>query len=217
MNRFLRVSENLAALFLLLIALLVTVNVTLRYVLSIQIPDWFDFSRQLQAIAIFWGIAIATYRGGPHLRRRRLGAPGAIGQAAARSGSDHRHPPVPDPDGLDDLGQSRIDRHAGNERSASSAHSVLRGLGRRRDGRRGAGGQADLGALERPASPGRRGGDRTWTVTSSHCSASSPCSCSWRCGCRSASPWASSASSVLRPSPAGGQASICWRTCRSRC
>jgi TRAP-type transport system small permease protein len=64
MNRFLRVSENLAALFLLLIALLVTLNVTLRYVLSIQIPDWFDFSRQLQAIAIFWGIAIATYRGG---------------------------------------------------------------------------------------------------------------------------------------------------------
>ncbi len=64
MNRFLRVSENLAALFLLLIALLVTVNVTLRYVLSIQVPDWFDFSRQLQAIAIFWGIAIATYRGG---------------------------------------------------------------------------------------------------------------------------------------------------------
>jgi len=63
MNRFLRVSENLAALFLLLIALLVTVNVTLRYVLSMQIPDWFDFSRQLQAIAIFWGIAIATYRG----------------------------------------------------------------------------------------------------------------------------------------------------------
>jgi TRAP-type transport system small permease protein len=63
MNRFLRASENLAALFLLLIALLVTLNVTLRYALSLQIPDWFDFSRQLQAIAIFWGIAIATYRG----------------------------------------------------------------------------------------------------------------------------------------------------------
>lgn len=63
MNRFLRASENLAALFLLLIAVLVTVNVTLRYVFSIQIPDWFDFSRQFQAIAIFWGIAIATYRG----------------------------------------------------------------------------------------------------------------------------------------------------------
>jgi len=63
MNRFLRASENIAAFFLLLIALLVTVNVTLRYTISYQIPDWFDFSRQLQAIAIFWGIAIATYRG----------------------------------------------------------------------------------------------------------------------------------------------------------
>jgi TRAP-type transport system small permease protein len=64
MNRFLQASENLAALFLLLIALLVTTNVTLRYIFSFQIPDWFDFSRQLQAIALFWGIAVATYRAG---------------------------------------------------------------------------------------------------------------------------------------------------------
>lgn len=64
MNRFLHASENLAALFLLLIALLITTNVVLRYAFSIQIPDWFDFSRQLQAIALFWGIAIATYRAG---------------------------------------------------------------------------------------------------------------------------------------------------------
>jgi TRAP-type C4-dicarboxylate transport system permease small subunit len=64
MNRFLQASENLAALFLLLIALLVATNVALRYIFSIQIPDWFDFSRQLQAIALFWGIAIATYRAG---------------------------------------------------------------------------------------------------------------------------------------------------------
>lgn len=64
MDRFLRASENLAALFLLLIAVLVACNVTLRYLFSYQIPDWFDFSRQLQAIAIFWGIAIATYRAG---------------------------------------------------------------------------------------------------------------------------------------------------------
>jgi TRAP-type transport system small permease protein len=64
MKRFLQASENIAAFFLLAIALLVTVNVTLRYIFSIQIPDWFDFSRQLQAIALFWGIAIATYRAG---------------------------------------------------------------------------------------------------------------------------------------------------------
>ena len=62
MNRFLRSVENLAAFFLLLIALLVTTNVTIRYTLSWQIPDWYDFSRQLQAIAIFFGIALTTYR-----------------------------------------------------------------------------------------------------------------------------------------------------------
>jgi TRAP-type C4-dicarboxylate transport system permease small subunit len=62
MKRVLQATENLAALFLLLIALLVTANVTLRYIFSFQIPDWFDFSRQLQAIALFWGIALATYR-----------------------------------------------------------------------------------------------------------------------------------------------------------
>lgn len=62
MNRLLRGVENLAAFFLLLIALLVTANVTIRYTLSWQIPDWYDFSRQLQAIAIFFGIALTTYR-----------------------------------------------------------------------------------------------------------------------------------------------------------
>ncbi len=62
MDRFLRSVENLAAFFLLLIALLVTANVTIRYTLSWQIPDWYDFSRQLQAIAIFFGIALTTYR-----------------------------------------------------------------------------------------------------------------------------------------------------------
>jgi TRAP-type C4-dicarboxylate transport system permease small subunit len=64
MNRFLQASETLAALFLLLIATLVASNVALRYLFSIQIPDWFDLTRQLQAIALFWGIAVATYRAG---------------------------------------------------------------------------------------------------------------------------------------------------------
>src|SRR5688572_12527327 len=63
MNRFLGVTENLAAVFLLLIAILTAGNAALRYAFSIQIPDWFDFSRLLQAIALFWGIAIVTFRG----------------------------------------------------------------------------------------------------------------------------------------------------------
>ena len=49
--------ETVAAAFLLAIALLTSGNVLLRETLGQQIPDWFDLSRQLQAIAMFWGIA----------------------------------------------------------------------------------------------------------------------------------------------------------------
>ena len=52
-----------AALFLLLIALLTAGNVLLRYAFSVQIPDWFDGTQMLQGIAMFWGIALATYYG----------------------------------------------------------------------------------------------------------------------------------------------------------
>lgn len=63
MRRFLEWTENLAALFLLAIALLTACNVVLRYAFAIQIPDHFDFSKFLQAIALFWGIAVTTYYG----------------------------------------------------------------------------------------------------------------------------------------------------------
>ncbi len=63
MKRLLTATETLAALFLLAIALLVASNVLLRDVLSIQIPDWFDGSKLLQGIALFWGFAVATYYG----------------------------------------------------------------------------------------------------------------------------------------------------------
>lgn len=63
MKRFLAATENIAGFFLLLIALLTAGNAALRYGFSIQIPDWFDFSRLLQAIALFWGIAVVTFRG----------------------------------------------------------------------------------------------------------------------------------------------------------
>ena len=64
MRRFLTVCEYTAAFFLLAIALLTFSNVLLRDLAGVQIPDWFDLSKQLQAIAVFWGIALATYRGG---------------------------------------------------------------------------------------------------------------------------------------------------------
>lgn len=63
MKRLLATTEAAAALFLLAIALLTAGNVLLRDVFSIQIPDWFDGSKLMQGIALFWGFAIATYYG----------------------------------------------------------------------------------------------------------------------------------------------------------
>lgn len=62
-QRLLDATETVAALLLLAVALLTAANVLLRGALSIQIPDWFDLSRMLQLIALFWGVAVATYRG----------------------------------------------------------------------------------------------------------------------------------------------------------
>ncbi len=55
--------ETVAALALLTIAVLTASNVVVRGVFSWQIPDWFDGSKLLMAIALFWGIAVATYHG----------------------------------------------------------------------------------------------------------------------------------------------------------
>jgi TRAP-type transport system small permease protein len=63
MKRLLSAIEMVAAFFLLAIALLTAGNVLLRDVFSIQIPDWFDGARMLQGIALFWGVALATYYG----------------------------------------------------------------------------------------------------------------------------------------------------------
>jgi TRAP-type C4-dicarboxylate transport system permease small subunit len=63
MKRILSATEAVAAFFLLLIALLTASNVLLRDLFSVQIPDWFDGSRMVQGIALFWGVALATYYG----------------------------------------------------------------------------------------------------------------------------------------------------------
>lgn len=63
MNRVLGAVETVAAVLLLLIALVTAGNVVLRDLFSIQIPDWFDGTRMLQGVALFWGIALATCRG----------------------------------------------------------------------------------------------------------------------------------------------------------
>ncbi len=61
MRRVLAAIETVAAVFLLAIALLTAGNVALRDLLSVQIPDWFDGSKYLMGIALFWGIALASY------------------------------------------------------------------------------------------------------------------------------------------------------------
>lgn len=62
-RRLLVATEVVAASFLLLIALLTAGNVMLRDLFDYSIPDWYDGSRMLQAIALFWGIALTTYYG----------------------------------------------------------------------------------------------------------------------------------------------------------
>jgi len=54
--------ERLAGVSLAAVALLVFVSVVLRDLASVDLPDSFDFSRYLQGIAIFWGLAVTTYR-----------------------------------------------------------------------------------------------------------------------------------------------------------
>lgn len=56
--------ERIAGASLAAIALLVFLSVVLRATISVNVPDNFDFSRYLQGIAIFWGLAVATYRNG---------------------------------------------------------------------------------------------------------------------------------------------------------
>lgn len=63
MKRMLAAAETVAAFFLLAVALLTAGNVLLRDVFAVQLPDWFDGARMLQGIALFWGIALATYYG----------------------------------------------------------------------------------------------------------------------------------------------------------
>lgn len=64
MKRFLSITETVAAVILMLIALLTAGNVLLRNVFGLSVPDWYDLSRLLLGIAMFWGISIATYRAG---------------------------------------------------------------------------------------------------------------------------------------------------------
>ncbi len=64
MKRLLAATETVAAVFLLVIALVTAANVILRDIFALQIPDWFDGSKLVMCIALFWGMAVATYHAG---------------------------------------------------------------------------------------------------------------------------------------------------------
>lgn len=55
--------ERIAGAFLLAVALLTFVMVILRKFFDTAIPDWYDFSRLAQGIAILWGVGCACYHG----------------------------------------------------------------------------------------------------------------------------------------------------------
>ena len=62
-DRFIDAIEVTAAGFLAVVTLLTFVSVFLRYLFAWSIPDSYDFTRLLLGILIFWGMAVASYRG----------------------------------------------------------------------------------------------------------------------------------------------------------
>lgn len=62
LDRTIAAIERVSGLFLLAVALLTFVMVILRKFFDAAIPDWYDFSRLLQGLAVLWGIACACHR-----------------------------------------------------------------------------------------------------------------------------------------------------------
>jgi TRAP-type C4-dicarboxylate transport system permease small subunit len=60
-DRVIDVTEKAAGIFLAAIAALTFMSVVLR-VFSIAIPDWYDISRLMLGVTVFWGIASTCYR-----------------------------------------------------------------------------------------------------------------------------------------------------------
>ncbi len=73
--------EKVAGIFLAAVTLVTFVAVVLRYAIAWSLPDAYDFGSLLLGVVVFWGIAVASYRGdhitvdllwnalGPRMRR----------------------------------------------------------------------------------------------------------------------------------------------------
>ncbi len=62
-DKFIDLIEVTAAGFLAVVTLLTFVSVILRYFFSWGIPDAYDVTSLMLGILIFWGMAVASYRG----------------------------------------------------------------------------------------------------------------------------------------------------------
>jgi TRAP-type C4-dicarboxylate transport system permease small subunit len=60
-DRFIDGIEQTAAIFLAAVTALVFFSIMLRALFTYAIPDWYDFSRLMLGVMIFWGIAGASY------------------------------------------------------------------------------------------------------------------------------------------------------------
>lgn len=63
LDRIIDAIEVTAAGFLAIVTANIFVAVILRYFFNTGLPDSYDFGRLLLGILIFWGIAVASYRG----------------------------------------------------------------------------------------------------------------------------------------------------------
>jgi TRAP-type C4-dicarboxylate transport system permease small subunit len=61
LDRLVDMIERAAGMFLAAIATLTFVSILLR-VFSVTIPDWYDISRLMLGVTIFWGIASTSFR-----------------------------------------------------------------------------------------------------------------------------------------------------------
>lgn len=60
-DRFIDGIERTAAIFLAAVTAIVFFSIMLRALFSVAIPDWYDFSRLMLGVMIFWGVAGASY------------------------------------------------------------------------------------------------------------------------------------------------------------
>ena len=61
MDKLIKWMERVGALFLFIIAMMITISVTLRYIFNWPLPDSDAISRLLLAVVVFWGLAGACY------------------------------------------------------------------------------------------------------------------------------------------------------------